>query len=147
MPELVLEIGGRSFEVACEPGQEQSLVRAAKLLDTEAIRVTEAIGRATEKRMLLLSGLMLADTMCGLEDRLQATEDRLRASEERVRIADAKSAMLAANALKLETAATHKASEAEIAQLRHDSEEAAEALTRVLAEIRGLADGVGGQAA
>ena len=29
MPELILEIGGRVFEVACEPGQEPSLERAA----------------------------------------------------------------------------------------------------------------------
>ena len=28
MPELILEIGGRVFEVACEPGQEASLERA-----------------------------------------------------------------------------------------------------------------------
>ena len=25
MPELILEIGGRVFEVACEPGEEHSL--------------------------------------------------------------------------------------------------------------------------
>ena len=62
MPELILEIGGRVFEVACEPGQETSLESAAALLDTEAERIGEA-GRSTEKRMLLLAGLMLADTM------------------------------------------------------------------------------------
>ena len=62
MPELILEIGGRVFEVACEPGQEPSLERAARLLDTEAVRIGDA-GRSTEKRMLLLAGLMLADTM------------------------------------------------------------------------------------
>ncbi|PJN95012.1 cell division protein ZapA, partial [Amaricoccus sp. HAR-UPW-R2A-40] len=63
MPELTIEIGGRVFEVACEPGQEPSLARAAQLLDIEANRVGEAIGRSTEKRMLLLAGLMVADTM------------------------------------------------------------------------------------
>ena len=64
MPELILEIGGRVFEVACEPGQEPSLERAGRLLDAEAIRIGDA-GRSTEKRMLLLAGLMLADTMTG----------------------------------------------------------------------------------
>ena len=65
MPELILEIGGRVFEVACEPGQEPSLERAGALLDAEAVRIGEA-GRSTEKRMLLLAGLMLADTMTAL---------------------------------------------------------------------------------
>ena len=74
--------------------------------------------------MLLLAGLMLADTMTGVEERLRATEERLRAAEERVRIAEAKSAMLAANALKLETEASHKTSPAEVAQLREENEAA-----------------------
>ena len=139
MPELILEIGGRVFEVACEPGQEASLERAARLFNAEAVRIGDA-GRATEKRMLLLAGLMLADTMTGVEERLMATEERLRAAEERARIAEAKSAMLAANALKLQTEASHKTSPGEVAQLRDENEAAALLLTRVLAEINALAD-------
>jgi cell division protein ZapA len=142
MPELVLEIGGRVFEVACDPGQEASLERAARLFDAEALRIGDS--GSTEKRMLLLAGLMLADTMTGIEERLQATEERLRAAEERARIAEAKSAMLAANALKLETEASHKTSPAEVAQLRAENEAAAALLGRVLGEINALADAVEG---
>ena len=64
MPELILEIGGRVFEVACEPGQEPSLERAAYLLDTEASKIGDA-GRQTEKRMLLLAGLLLLGEVVG----------------------------------------------------------------------------------
>ena len=139
MPELILEIGGRVFEVACEPGQEASLERAGRLLDVEAVRIGEA-GRSTEKRMLLLAGLMLADSMTGLQEQMRATEERLRHAEERVRIAEAKSAMLAANALKLETEASHKTSPAEIAILREQNEAAAMLLSKVLTEINAMAD-------
>ena len=139
MPELILEIGGRVFEVACEPGQEPSLERAGRLLDAEATRIGDA-GRATEKRMLLLAGLMLADTMTALQEQLRATEERLRHADERVRIAEAKSAMLAANALKLETEASHKASPGEFAELREENEAAAMLLGQVVAEINALAD-------
>ena len=93
------------------------------LLDIEADKQRD-VGRSTEKRSLLLSGLMLADTMTALEDKLAATEDRLRAAEERVRIADAKSAMLAANALKLETEASHRGPSPEVARLRQENEAA-----------------------
>jgi len=142
MPELTIEIGGRVFEVACEPGQEPSLARAAQLLDIEANRVTDAIGRSTEKRMLLLSGLMLADTMTALEDRHAALEDRLRAAEERVRIAEAKSAMLAANALKLETEASHRTSAAEINQLIVENDAALTLLADFVGEVEELAERV-----
>ena len=141
MPELILEIGGRVFEVACEPGQEPSLERAGALLDAEAARVGES-GRSTEKRMLLLAGLMLADTLTATQDQLHMTEERLRHAEERVRIAEAKSAMLAANALKLETEAFHKVSPAEVAALREENEAAALLLGQVVAEIDALADSV-----
>lgn len=141
MPELVLEIGGRPFDVACEPGQEASLTRAAKLLDDEAMRVTDSIGRSTEKRMLLLAGLMLADTMTALEDKLRATEERNRQTEERLRQVEAKAAMLAANALKLETAANHRTPETEVARLRQEHEEALTLLDRTLTEVTALARG------
>lgn len=141
MPELILEIGGRVFEVACEPGQEFSLERAGRLLDAEATRIGDA-GRQTEKRMLLLAGLMLADTMTALQEQLRQAEDRIRHAEERVRIAEAKSAMLAANALKLETEASHKASPAEVAALREENEAAAILFSQVLNEVNALADEV-----
>ncbi len=139
MPELILEIGGRVFEVACEPGEEVSLERAGKLLDTEAARIGDA-GRQTEKRMLLLAGLMLADNMTALQEQLRLTEERVRHSEERARIAEAKSAMLAANALKLETEASHKTSYTEIAALREENEAAAMLVAQVLNEVNALAD-------
>ena len=139
MPELILEIGGRMYEVACEVGEERSLEYAASLLHAEAERIGEA-GRATEKRMLLLAGLMLADTMTGVQDQLRLTEERLRQAEERIRIAEAKSAMLAANALKLETEASHKASPAEVAELREENEAAAMLLAQVVSDINALAD-------
>ena len=100
MPELTLEVGGRIYEVACEPGQERSLERAAALLDAEALRLTDEMGRSVEKRMLLLAGLMLGDAMAAVESRLTETEEQLRAADERIRIAEAKAAMLAANSLK-----------------------------------------------
>jgi cell division protein ZapA len=139
MPELTIEIGGRVFEVACEPGQEPSLARAAQLLDVEANRVTDAIGKSTEKRMLLLAGLMLADTMTALEDRYAALEERLRHAEERTRIAEAKSAMLAANALKLETQATHAVDPAEVAALREEKDAAVALLASMVDEVEALA--------
>jgi cell division protein ZapA len=77
MPEVTVEIGGRSFEVACQEGEERFLRTAAGLLDTEAQTLAEQIGRLPEARMLLMAGLMLADKTAGLEEQLRLTEERL----------------------------------------------------------------------
>jgi len=74
MPEVTIEIGGKGFEVACQAGEEQYLQAAAKMLDTEARTLIDQIGRLPESRMLLMSGLMLADKTAGAEDRVRALE-------------------------------------------------------------------------
>ena len=77
MPEVKIEIGGRSFDVACQEGEEKFLQSAAALLDGEASVLTSQIGRMPEARMLLMAGLMLADKTAGLEDRLERAEQEL----------------------------------------------------------------------
>ena len=75
--EVQITVGDRTFDVACQQGEEQYLLTAARMLDTEAQVLVDQIGRMPESRMLLMAGLMLADKTAGLEDRLRAAEDKL----------------------------------------------------------------------
>ncbi|MBN9886549.1 cell division protein ZapA [Salipiger abyssi] len=83
--EVQITIGGRTFDVACQQGEEQYLLTAARMLDTEAQVLVGQIGRMPESRMLLMAGLMLADKTAGLEDRLRAAEDKLGEMAEELR--------------------------------------------------------------
>ncbi len=83
MPDVKITIGGRSFEVACQEGEEHFLESAAAMLDAEASVLVGQIAHLTESRMLLMSGLMLADKTAGMEDNLRIAEAKLaRALEE-----------------------------------------------------------------
>jgi cell division protein ZapA len=77
MPEVNIDIGGRTFQVACQTGEEHFLQSAARLLDSEASVLAEQIGRMPETRMLLMAGLMLADKTAGIEEELRAAEARI----------------------------------------------------------------------
>ncbi|MEL6958712.1 MAG: cell division protein ZapA [Pseudomonadota bacterium] len=77
MPQVEISIGGRSFEVACQDGEEQFLMTAAAMLDQEAASLSSQIGRMPESRMLLMAGLLLADRTAGLEDKLREAEGQL----------------------------------------------------------------------
>lgn len=79
MPEVKIEIGGRTFDVACQEGEEKFLHAAAALLDGEASVLANQIGRMPEARMLLMAGLMLADKTAGLEERLEKAEQEVQA--------------------------------------------------------------------
>jgi len=84
MPEVHIAIGGRSFEVACQDGEQPYLEAAARMLDAEAQSMADHGGRMPEGRMLLMAGLMLADKTAALEEKVTALEsevERLRAAE------------------------------------------------------------------
>ncbi|MCA8883802.1 MAG: cell division protein ZapA [Rhodobacteraceae bacterium] len=61
MPEVTVHIGGRSFDVACQDGEQEFLHAAAAMLDEEASVMADQLGRMPESRMLLMAGLLLAD--------------------------------------------------------------------------------------
>ena len=83
MPEVEIKIGGRAFTVACQPGEEHFLRTAAAMLDGEAQPLIAQLGRIPEARMLLMSGLMLADRTAAVEDENRQLKARLAEVEAR----------------------------------------------------------------
>lgn len=77
MPQVEISIGGRTFDVACQEGEEHYLQSAAAMLNTEATHLSDQIGRMPEARMLLMAGLMLADKTAGLEDKVRDANTRM----------------------------------------------------------------------
>ena len=88
MAEVKISIGGREFEVACRDGEEHFLLSAAQLLDNEASALNDALGRMPETRMLLMSGLMLADKTAALEDDIRSLQDKIATQDKALRSAE-----------------------------------------------------------
>lgn len=83
MPEVTITIGGRPFSVSCQAGEEHFLHSAARMLDTEAGPLVASMGRLPETRMLLMSGLMLADRTAAIEDENRVLKAKLAEMEAR----------------------------------------------------------------
>jgi len=94
MPEVTIQIGGRDFEVSCQEGEQVYLQAAARMLDDEAQVLSDQIGRMPEARMLLMSGLMLADKTAAVEDRIKEVEEQLAERERAEEVALAISVMI-----------------------------------------------------
>ena len=77
MPEVEFDIGGKSFSVSCQVGEEQYLVSAAAELNLEADKLGDQINKLSESCMLLMAGLMLADKTAGAQDKLAKAEASL----------------------------------------------------------------------
>ena len=74
MPDINLNIGGRSFAVSCPEGEEASLEAAAQILSADARTLVEQSKNLSESQMLLISGLMSADRAISIQEDLKKAE-------------------------------------------------------------------------
>lgn len=93
MAEVTLEIGGRSYEVACRDGEEAHLIGLGRLVDSKAQDAGRAMGSMTESRHLLVTALLLADAINerpanGSSTPARSTEDEDAAAEAIERLAE-----------------------------------------------------------
>ena len=74
MSQVTIQIGGRSFDVVCQEGEESYLKTAAAMLDQEAQKLESSGARITESRILLMAGLLLADRTAASEEKLSKSD-------------------------------------------------------------------------
>jgi cell division protein ZapA len=61
MAHVDLLIAGRSYQIACRDGEEESLKAAARLVDAKSREALSGLGTLSESRQLLFASLLLAD--------------------------------------------------------------------------------------
>ncbi len=67
MPEVNIEVAGRSYRVGCGEGEEAHLTGLAQMLDAEATKLSRSMGQMTEGRLMLMAALMIADKLADAE--------------------------------------------------------------------------------
>jgi cell division protein ZapA len=64
MPSMVdLTIAGRTYQVACRDGEEETLKAAARLVDGKSREAISGLGSLSEARQFLFASLLLADQL------------------------------------------------------------------------------------
>jgi cell division protein ZapA len=63
MAEVLLPIGGHSYQVSCRDGEEPHLRKIADIVDRKVNEARTAVGDLGEVRQLLLASLLLADEL------------------------------------------------------------------------------------
>jgi cell division protein ZapA len=77
MPEVTVDIAGRSYRLGCGVDEEEHLAGLATMLDTEARGLLRQFGQMSEGRLLLMTALMVADRLGEAEDATYQAEQRL----------------------------------------------------------------------
>jgi cell division protein ZapA len=90
---VIVQVNGRPYTMQCPEGEEGHLRELAALLDSEVLRVKQSVGNVGDIRLLVMSGLMVADRLSEAIRRIEALEEQvsgLRESRNQA-LADAKS--------------------------------------------------------
>jgi cell division protein ZapA len=63
MAEVLISIGGHSYQLSCRDGEEAHLHKIANIVDGKISEARAAVGDLGEVRQLLLASLLLADEL------------------------------------------------------------------------------------
>ena len=74
MAQVRIEVGGRSYPVACRDGEEARLLMLGRLIETRAADAVRATGAGDEARGLLMAALLLADELDEARQAIAALE-------------------------------------------------------------------------
>ncbi|MGB0682502.1 MAG: cell division protein ZapA [Magnetovibrionaceae bacterium] len=63
MAQVKVQINGKSFEIACDDGQEAHLMRLGTYIDKRIGELVAAVGQVGNDRLLVMASLLIADEL------------------------------------------------------------------------------------
>lgn len=77
MAHVIVEVNGRPYTMQCPDGEEDHLRELARLLDSEVVRIKQSVGTVGDIRLLVMSGLMVADRLSEAIRRIETLEEEV----------------------------------------------------------------------
>ena len=77
MSEVEINVGGRKYAIACNPGEESDVLAASEELNLEAKNMINAIGKVSDVKLLLMAGLMVSGRLKTIEKELSKKNEQI----------------------------------------------------------------------
>ncbi len=71
MAQVSVRINGRSYDVACDDGQEERLISLSQYVDDRVREIAGAVGQIGEQRLLVMTSLLIADELGDLHEKMR----------------------------------------------------------------------------
>ena len=63
MAQVNLTINGRHYDVACDDGQEEHLMKLAAFVDDRVANLKQTVGNLSESHLMMMASLVIADEL------------------------------------------------------------------------------------
>ena len=70
MAQVSIRINGRSYDIACDDGQEDRIHALASYVDERVKEISDAVGQIGEQRLLVMTSLLIADELSMAQEKL-----------------------------------------------------------------------------
>lgn len=70
-------VNGRSYQVACDDGQEPHLLELARLIDSRIGELARDMGQVGDARLILMAGLLIADELADAREEVRTLKEAL----------------------------------------------------------------------
>jgi len=71
MPQVALTINGRSYQVACDDGQEERIRQLGQYIDGKVTEFAKSWGQIGDARLILMAGLVITDELAEATESLR----------------------------------------------------------------------------
>ena len=88
MPQVAVQINGKTYRMACDEGQEAHLLDLAQRFDRIINQLKGSFGEIGDQRLTVMAGVMVTDELVALQHKITGLESelaKLRASQENPR--------------------------------------------------------------
>lgn len=88
MPQVAVQIAGKTYRMACDEGQEAHLMELAKRLDSTIDTLRGSFGEIGDQRLTVMAGVMLADQLSEAQARVRVLEADLKSMRRGEQVAE-----------------------------------------------------------
>ncbi|MEM0898567.1 MAG: cell division protein ZapA [Pseudomonadota bacterium] len=74
MTQVTVTIDGKSYRMACDPGQEDHLIDLASRLDRYVSHLKSSFGEIGDQRLTVMAGIMVMDELVELQRKVKGLE-------------------------------------------------------------------------
>ena len=77
MPQVAVQINGKTYRMACDEGQEAHLLDLAQRFDRTINQLKGSFGEIGDQRLTVMAGVMVTDELVALQQRIAGLESEV----------------------------------------------------------------------